>query len=205
VRFPLSLDLLLRLPRHPDWKYELIEGEAWLSPRPRPLRFRRPTDVKVPAAPAHDADIRAAEATRDRAGIVALLMDVWVDEDPYRSFEEDVGEAELRREVERTVERPDGLEGAVAIDTHGLCAGLLVTGSSPPALAWLTVRRDVRGRGLATALLSVVADALAARGERELTSYASAANVPSVRWHLARGFELTPDPMRELARRDGSV
>ncbi|MCP9491005.1 MAG: GNAT family N-acetyltransferase [Solirubrobacteraceae bacterium MAG38_C4-C5] len=205
MRFPLSLDLLRRLPRHPDWKYELIDGEAVLSSRPRPLGFRRPTDMAVAAAPKHDAEVRAVEATRDRAGLVTLLLDVWSDEDPYRSFEEDVREAELRRELERTVERPEELEGAVALDTHGLCAGLLVMGSGPPALTWLSVRRDVRGRGLATALLSVVVDALAARGEPELGSYASAANVPSVRWHLACGFALTPDRLRELLRRDGSA
>jgi hypothetical protein len=51
------------------------------------------------------------------------------------------------------------------------------------------------------ALLGVVVDGLAARGEPELASYASAANVPSVRWHLACGFELLPDPLRQVMRR----
>ena len=163
MRFPLSLDLLRRLPRHPDWRYELIDGEACLSPRAHPLGFRRPTDITVSAAPGHEGEVRAFETTRDRAGMIALLMDVWSDEDPYRSFEEDVREIELRREVERTVGRPEELEGAVALDAHGLCAGVLVMGSSPPALTWLSVRRDVRGRGLATALLGVAVDALVCR------------------------------------------
>lgn len=205
MRFPLSLDVLLRLPRHPDWRYELIAGEAFLSPRPRPLGFLRPTEAAVPVALAHDAEVRAVETARDRAGLVALLLDVWADEDPYRSFEPDVREAELRRELERSVEGPDRLEGAVAVDTNGLCGCLLVTDSSPPTLVWLSVRLDVRGRGLATAMLKVVVDGLATGGEPELASYASAANVPSLRWHLACGFALTPDPLREILRRDGSA
>jgi hypothetical protein len=49
MRFPLSPDLLQRLPRHPDWKYEMIEGEAWLSSRPCPLHLCRPTSLAVPA------------------------------------------------------------------------------------------------------------------------------------------------------------
>jgi GNAT superfamily N-acetyltransferase len=198
----MSLDDFLRLPRHPDWRYELIEGEALLSPRPRPLRFRRPTDVAVPGVPVQDAEVRAVDGGRDRDDLVELLMDLWSDEDPYRSFEEDVRREELRREVERSLERPDELEGAVVTKLRGLSGAVLVMRSSPPALSWLSVRRGMRGRGLATALLSVVVDGLAARGEGELASYASVANVPSVRWHLACGFELISDPLRELARRE---
>lgn len=203
MQFPLSLDLLMRLPRHPDWRYELIEGEALLTPRPQPLGFRRSTDAALPAAPACEADVRAVETSGDRVGIIALLTEVWSDEDPYRSFEEDARDEELRRVVERSVERPDELDGAVAVDGRGLCACALVTPAAPPTLSWLTVRRDLRGRGLATALLGVVVDALAARGEPVLASFASAANVPSLRWHLACGFELAPDPLREALRRDG--
>jgi len=50
-------------------------------------------------------------------------------------------------------------------------------------------------------LLGVIVEALAARGERQLASAASAANLPSLRWHLARDFKLTPDPIYELQRR----
>jgi GNAT superfamily N-acetyltransferase len=149
------------------------------------------------------ADARAVDGARDRADLVELLMDVWSDEDPYRSFAEDVRREELRREVERSLERPEELEGAVVAGSDGLSACALVTPSSPPALTWLSVRANVRGRGLAAALLCVVLDGLAARGEGELASHASAANVPSVRWHLACGFALAPDPLREALRRDG--
>lgn len=70
----------------------------------------------------------------------------------------------MRREVERSLERPDELEGAVVTEPRGLSGAVLVT----RALSWLSVRRGMRGLlGLAMALLSVVVGGLAARGERE--------------------------------------
>jgi L-amino acid N-acyltransferase YncA len=69
-------------------------------------------------------------------------------------------------------------------------------------LAWLTVRHDARERGLATALLRVIVETLSASGVEELASGTSAANVPSLRWHLTHGFQLAPDPLREAQRRD---
>lgn len=48
MRFPLPVELFRRLLRHPDWRYERIDGEALLSPGPRPLHLRRPTALPVP-------------------------------------------------------------------------------------------------------------------------------------------------------------
>jgi hypothetical protein len=96
--------------------------------------------MAVAGARMRDADARAVDGARDRAGIFDLLVDVWREEDPYRSFDESLREEELGREVERSLERPQ---------------------------------------------------------------HASAANAPSVRWHLACGFALAPDPLREALRRDG--
>lgn len=201
VRFPLSSDLLRRLPRHPDWKYEMIDGEVLLSPRPRPLLLRRRTDLAVPSASVGDAEIRIVDPRRDRTRIAKLLVDVWADEDPYRSLENPA--AVLRAEIERSL---DTLTlGVVAVDGRGICATVLVPPSSTsmvPTLAWLTVHSEARDRGLATALLGVVVDALSARGVRELESATSAANVASLRWHLTRGFQVAPDLLREALRRN---
>jgi GNAT superfamily N-acetyltransferase len=195
LRFPLPADLLRRLPRHPDWKYERIDGEAWLSPRPRPLWLVRSTEAPVPAARPASVDVRLVDERRDRAAIVELLVEVWVDEDPYCCMDDPEGQ--LRAEIERSFD-VCGL-GVLGVDAQGVCAAVVVSPSDAdaPTLAWLTVRRDVRDRGLATALLSVVTEALSADGIRTLTSATSAANVPSLRWHLSRGFELAADPLRE--------
>jgi GNAT superfamily N-acetyltransferase len=197
MRLPLSPDLLQRLPRHPDWKYEMVKGEAWLSSRPRPLMLRRSTNLAVPAVTLSGVEIRTIDARRDRSEIAKLLMDVWVDEDPYRSLEDP--EATLQAQIQRSLEGP-GL-GVIAIDEQGVCAVVLVPSTTAPALMWLTVRRDARERGLATALLRVVVQTLSAHGMDELASGTSAANVPSLRWHLTRGFQLAPDPVREALRR----
>ncbi len=71
-------------------------------------------------------------------------------------------------------------------------------------LSWLTVARDARERGFATALLELISTVLRARGVSELASTASAANTPSLRWHLTRGFQLAEDPVREALRPPGS-
>jgi GNAT superfamily N-acetyltransferase len=205
LRFSVSSDsdALWRLPRHPDWKYEMVKGEVWLSSRPRPLWLRRSTSLSVPAVTLNGVEVRILDARRDRSEIAELLMDVWVEEDPYRSLEDP--ETLLAAQIERSLEEP-GL-GVVAVDEQGVCAVVLVgtddagADAGGPMLMWLTVRRDARERGLATALLRVVVETLSARGVDELASGTSAANVPSLRWHLTHGFQLAPDPVREAVRR----
>jgi len=181
----------------------MVKGEVWLSSRPRPLRLRRSTSLSVPAVTLNGVEVRILDARRDRSEIAELLMDVWVEEDPYRSLEDP--ETLLAAQIERSLEEP-GL-GVVAVDEQGVCAVVLVgtddagADAGGPMLMWLTVRRDARERGLATALLRVVVETLSARGVDELASGTSAANVPSLRWHLTRGFQLAPDPVREAVRR----
>jgi GNAT superfamily N-acetyltransferase len=204
LKFSVSSDsdALWRLPQHPDWKYEMVKGEAWLSSRPCPLRLRRSTSLMVPAVTLNGVEVRTIDARRDRSEIAKLLMDVWIEEDPYRSLEDP--ETLLAAQIERSLEEP-GL-GVVAVDEQGVCAVVLVgtdaagADAGAPMLMWLTVRREARDRGLATALLRVVVETLSARGVEELASCTSAANVPSLRWHLTRGFQLAPDPIREAMR-----
>jgi GNAT superfamily N-acetyltransferase len=197
LRFSVSSDAWWRLPRHPDWKYEMVKGEAWLSSRPRPLHLWRPTSLAVPAVTLSGVEIRMIDASRDRSEIAKLLMDVWVQEDPYRSLEDP--ETLLQEQIQRSLEDP-GLD-VIAIDEQGVCAVVFVPSMTAPELMWLTVRRDARERGLATALLRVVVETLSERGVDELASGASAANIASLRWHLTRGFQLAPDPIREAMRR----
>jgi GNAT superfamily N-acetyltransferase len=197
VRFPLSVELFRRLPRHPDWRYERFDGQAVLSPRPRPVHLRRATGLRVPGAPI-DAEVRALDLQTDRISVAALLLDVWLAEDPYRSLE---NSAEiLGPEVERGLDTASF--GAVAVASGAVCAVALVDHgrSGAPLLNWLSVARNARERGLATALLRLVSSELSARGVSELVSAASAANVPSLRWHLTRGFYLDPDPLRDALR-----
>ena len=195
MRFPCSSELWLRLPRHPDWRYELLDGHAVLSPRPRPLALRRPTAVPVTSARL-SIGVRALDLAADRDAVTALLADTWSREDPYRSLDDPV--ETLRGEIERSL--ATARFGAVAVQLGAVSAAALVHGEGEPTLTWLTVAADARERGLATGLLALINATLLQRGVRELASAASATNTASLRWHLTRGFVLAADPLREAQR-----
>lgn len=190
VRFPISADVFARLPRHPDWRYEMVRGEAYISPRPSPLVFRRATGEQVPSDGVSGMKIREINFARDEHGLVDLVRDVWAEQDPYRSA--DTPEAIIEHEFERSLETVD--VGAVAVQSGRVCGMVLVEGeswTSAPWLTWLSVSPAIRRQGVATALLAVVVDVLAGCGVAELASATSAANPASLCWHLSRGFQLT--------------
>ncbi len=124
LRFSASSgsDAMWRLPRHPDWKYEMVKGDALLSSRPRPLLFVRSTSVAVPVVTPSGVEIRTIDARHDRVEMIELTRDVWVEEDPYRSLEDP--ETLLRAQIERSLEEPS--LGVVAVDAGGICAVVLV-------------------------------------------------------------------------------
>ena len=35
IKFPLSIEQFFQLPQNPAYEYEYIDGEAWLTPRPK--------------------------------------------------------------------------------------------------------------------------------------------------------------------------
>lgn len=196
MHLDINLATFHRLPRHPDWRYEYWDGAAHLSHRPRWLRFRRLT-----AAPATDsAPVDVAFATTDRDRAAELMLSVWSVQDPYVTH---MDPELLKRQVTHAL----GTAQIVAL----ACVDEKIAGAATvapdwhtgePCMAWLTVDPRVRERGIATALLRAISQELNSNGAETLWSSASAANIPSLRWHLTRGFELASDPLRE-ATRDG--
>ena len=201
VRFPFSMELFDRLPRHPDWKYEFFDGHAVLNPRPRSLRLRRPTALPVTQVRS-DVEVRALKVAADRDAVAEVLTEVWSREDPYRSYD-DQGET-LSGEIERSLA---GVRlGAVAVQPGALRGVALVHDElGEPTLTWLTVAFEARERGLATGLLAFISAALQEQGVSELASGASGANNASLRWHLSRGFMLASNPLREARRSGGAA
>jgi ribosomal protein S18 acetylase RimI-like enzyme len=197
MRFPCSTELWHRLPRHPDWRYELLNGDAVLTPRPRPLALCRPTALPVTHA-RPDVEVRALDVGSDRDAVAALLADTWSREDFYRSLDDPF--ETLRGEIERSLD--NFRFGAVAVQLGVLRAVALVHGEQEPTLTWLTVASDARERGLATGLLALITAGLHQRGVRELASATSAANTARRRWHLTRGFVLAADPLAEARHSD---
>jgi hypothetical protein len=199
VHFRCDSEIFRRLPRHPDFKYEFFDGQAWLSPRARPINFIRSTALPVEQAPLN-AEVRELDLPSDRAAVATLLEQTWLHEAPYSSL--DAPEEVLRSEVEQGLNTAAFGAVAFAPDSGTVSAAALVHqwGCGSPTLTWLTVARHARERGLATALLALITTALRDRDIGQLASGASGANLPSIRFHLSRKFELAEDPLREALR-----
>lgn len=204
MRVPMPFRTFERLPRHPDWRYEYWDGTAHLSHRPRSVGFERLAAAPITRDVADDVQVVPCSEV-DPAAVTALLTNVWSDEEPYRCFDPDECAQILGAEVARSLEG-----GLPALGHAGLVRGQLIgavlvttairsaTDRDQPELTWLTVRHEARSRGVATALLRGVCERLSADGRPRLHSACSAANVPSLRWHLSSGFTLAPDPLRTL-------
>lgn len=202
MQFPLELDAFIRMPRHPDFKWELFGGVCHVEPRPRTVALRRATDLPVPAV-AVEAEVRALDISRDRASVGVLLHEVWADSDLYKVL--DAPDDVLGPEIARSLDGSGAELGAVAVDGGAVCAVALVAHGRDEAwtLEWLTVAARHRERGLATAMLAFLVGELRERGVGELRSGFSPSNRPSLLWHLSPhrgGFTLAPDPIREALR-----
>lgn len=53
IKLPMTIDQFHRLPRNPAYKYEYLDGMAWLSPRPK--YYRALLDLDVRTAPLEGA------------------------------------------------------------------------------------------------------------------------------------------------------
>ncbi len=204
MQIPMPFGRWERMPRHPDWKYEYVDGVALLSYRPRPLHVRRPTST--PVALTREHDVRLLHGPDD--GVRAFLAAFWRTEDPYRTVE-NPGEW-LDEGLERSCGRLAGPGGAVAEEDGEIVGAVLVEqpyrDESAPCLTWLSVRSGFRCDGVGTALLAAILPALQAAGNPQLDSHASVGNRASVAWHWRNGFAALPDPMAsfswEARRRD---
>jgi GNAT superfamily N-acetyltransferase len=197
VQFAVDSDVFRALPRHPDWSYDWLDGQARLSYRPRPLPLvrglgrvpRRPTRVSI--EPAED---------RDRRDLLALVAGVWGALDPFRA-----GSLAAAPRFARTLDgrddpwdpgvlvarpadgSPSQAVGLVALNAWRP-AGAPATALAEPGLCWLTVAPGWRHEGVATALLAAAVEAARHTGAGELHSAVSVANTAAVAWHWVNGF-----------------
>lgn len=173
-----------RLPRHPDWNYEIRGGELHVSYRPRPLQVERDLSP-VHGGAAHPV----TECARDDPDLWAFLWEVWSGEPPFLHFEDPdaVFESErgwaLRHDTGWPAWRvADGDEWIGAALTYAHPA------DGRPTLCWLTVHRAYRGRGAASALLAHLVDRAAGAGLATVRSEVSAGNRASLLWHWRHRF-----------------
>jgi GNAT superfamily N-acetyltransferase len=223
LRLSLPVEQFHRLPRHPAYKYELIEGETWISPRPRyyhaqldlrefapidaaavALRPLRPDDwdVLVPVFASaffrHEPFASTDDEGRQEAAVYSLNQTRSGEDGPLIEKASFVAEDEQGHPV-----------GAVLVtlvpkeDPEGL-AGLMWERPPPEGcverregwahLTWIFVAHYSAGHGVGTALLAAAARELLALGYDALLTTFLAGNVSSMLWHWRQGFRLLGYP-----------
>jgi GNAT superfamily N-acetyltransferase len=224
VRFALSGELFQQLPRHAAYRYEFVDGEARLTPRPRfyhaLLDLDRgaaaPSPEGVGVRPVHDQDFGALEN---------VFAGAFERQQPFSGLERAVRLEAARRALHKTCSGHDGpwirqASFTAVADRHTLIGAILVTllpdadptdwdgfrwQEPPPAdcierrlgrphLTWIFVEPWHAGRGTGTALLAAVVRSLRGMGYRQLASTFMAGNDSSILWHWRNGFELQAYP-----------
>ena len=208
VQFTADVDVFRSLPRHPDWNYEYLDGQAHLSYQPQPLQLIRDLSPVRPRVAGTQGLVVAAATNQDRDEAVDLVDAVWSQLDPYRIRWAHPGCSPIERPGARFTRTLAGSDdpwdpGMLVARAHGGAGPLvgLVTLNAwrrvdapgllaEPGLSWLTVDPHRRLAGVATALLAASVDVAVHTGAGELHSAVSCANIPSVCWHWVNGFRL---------------
>ena len=226
MRLELPIADYHRLPRHPAYKYELIDGTTWLTPRPASRDVRRSTAPTLPGPddPSDDAsgarpwEVRVREyRDRDAGGLAVPFAAAFERTVPFSTLGEGALRAAAADAVDETL---GGRHGPLLADVSSVAAdeqcrafgACLVTrasetgGNCPremrgrPYLAWIFVVPLLGRHGLARAMLHRALGELHRAGEPALHSSFLVGNEASALWHWDNGFELLPSPYA-LARR----
>jgi GNAT superfamily N-acetyltransferase len=220
LTLPLSFEQYLQLPRHPAYRYEYLEGTAYLSPRTRhyhALLKLEPLEVPddVPMRPATLADFAELEE---------VFSDAFDRQQPFASLDDATRLEAARQCLERTRTGGDGpwIDRAsfVALQEGNIVGAILITllpegelsdwngiywAATPPSdaverrlgrphLTWIFVAPLCVGQGVGTALLAAAVRELRALGFTELVSTFLLGNDSSMLWHWRNGFQLLTYP-----------
>jgi GNAT superfamily N-acetyltransferase len=218
-----------RLPRNAAYRYEYLEGKAYLSPRPK--HYHALLDLSELPAPTADVDIRLLPE-EEILELVPLFAGAFAHIQPYGSLEGTMREEAARQALERARTGGDGpwVRPASFVARQGSDAigAILITllpdtdpcswdsyrwpepppsdcverGLGRPHLTWVFVSPWEAGRGVGTALLATAGHALSRLGYRELLSTFMVGNDSSMLWHWRNGFRLLTHPgsLRRLDR-----
>jgi GNAT superfamily N-acetyltransferase len=231
IRLGLTREQLRQLPRNAAYRYEWLDGQALLRPRPRhyhALLDLRPIDAdeSVPVRPVTADDWEA---------LVPVFAASFRDIQPFGSLDDATLVQAARACLRRTATGGDGpwIEAASFVadapEGGGPAGALLVTllpagdpcdwdsyywPSPPPPdgiarrlgrphLTWIFVAPSQAGRGTGTALLAAAVRELLVLGYTEMASTFLLGNDSSMLWHWRNGFRLLahPSSWREMHRR----
>lgn len=220
VKLPLTPEQFRQLPRNSAYRYEYLNGQAYLTPRARHYHAR------LPLRPIENVEPVARRPVRleDFEALAQVFAAAFAQVQPYGSLDEATRLEAARQALERTRTGGDGpwIERAsgVAEEDGRLLGAVFVTllprgdlreydsyywTETPPAdciekrlgqphLTWIFVTPLRKGHGVGTALLGAAVRDLLALGYDQLASTFLLGNDSSLLWHWRNGFELLPYP-----------
>jgi GNAT superfamily N-acetyltransferase len=224
IELRMTIEQFHQLPRNPAYKYEYLDGKAYLSPRAK--HYHAVLDLQsMPVG--EEVDIRPIKPD-ELLDLVPLFCGAFHDLQPYGSLDDAGQEQAARHALDRTRTGGDGplLEEAsfVALDSKhrpGTKIGAILITLLPegdptdgegyywlepppsdflkrrlgrPHLTWIFVSPFHTGRGVGTALLSAAANALLELGYSQLFTTFISGNDSSMLWHWRNGFRLLAHP-----------
>jgi GNAT superfamily N-acetyltransferase len=223
LQLPLTPAQFNQLPRNAAYRYDYLEGQAWLSPRPR--YYHAVLDLeRLGLEGAADVPLRAFEEA-DWDALAEVFAEAFRGQQPFAGQTEEARLVAARRSLAQTSSNGDGpwIEPASFVACGrdgGLLGAVLITllplrdpsewdayhWTSPPPpdciarregrphLTWIFVHPARAGRGVGTALLRASTTALTELGFSVLLSTFLVGNDSSMLWHWRAGFHLLPHP-----------
>jgi GNAT superfamily N-acetyltransferase len=223
LQLKLAADQFRQLPRNAAFRYDLLDGTAYIVPRPRhshalldlaPLNAEPVEGVAVRGLTPADWDV-----------LPALFAESFCRVQPFAGLDE----TDRRRAAEQCLARTRaggdgpwvGQASFVAEDDDGGPLGAILVTLVPdadpcawgsyqweeppppdcierrlgrPHLTWVFVRPALAGTGVGTLLLAAAVRELLALGYRELVSTFLVGNDASALWHWRNGFRLLAYP-----------
>jgi GNAT superfamily N-acetyltransferase len=223
VQLPLTPEQFEQLPRNAAYRYDHVDGVAWLNPRPRyyhALLDLEHLDLEAGA----DVAIRLMRPD-DTEPLIELFTQAFRWQQPFGGQSEAKRAIAARMSLEQTRRGGDGpwIEQAsfVAEGSDGERLGaIFITllplrdpndwdayhwSEPPPAdciarrqgrphLTWVFVHPRCAGHGVGTALLQTACEELRAMGFTSLLSTFLLGNESSMMWHWRVGFRLLTYP-----------
>jgi hypothetical protein len=229
VKVPMSIDQFHELPRNPAYKYEYLNGQAYLSPRPK--HYHALLELS-PMSAQTTAEIRPARAEEFPA-LEAIFSGAFGRIQPFGSLADDRRREAACQSLERTRTGGDGPWIAPASfiawdrESQEAIGAILITllpDGDPcdwdsyywrdppppdciarrlgrPHLTWIFVGPWYCGEGLGSALLAAAVNALLELGFTQLATTFLVGNDSSMLWHWRNGFRLLAYPGSKRTRR----
>ena len=223
LKMKLSRADFERLPRHPSYKYERINGVTWISPWPRYGRaLLQLSRFRVESSDVGKTKLRRATAA-DAQQLAPTFEAAFGHLQPYASLDDVGRENAAQKALDQTFTGGDGVFVApasfVALEDGAIIGAVLITllpggeptdwdsihwhepppadlwdkGQGQPHLTWIFVSRFEQGVGVGTQLLQRAVRVLKKQGYKTLWTTFLIGNDSSLLWHWRNGFELLPN------------